>query len=654
MTPAKTLVSLLATNARVDQYIGYLEADQVERRVSYAELEQRALGILWHLQQLGARRGDHLIIFLNNNEAFIDGFWGALAGGIIPVPLAVGISDEHRLKLLRVARQLGQPYLYTDRKSLDRLLAFASESGAAELGRQLAERAFVIDELTEISRRADPVDARPDDTAFIQYSSGSTSAPKGVVLSHANILANTHGATVATGYRPGDVSLSWMPLTHDMGLIGMFIFMFASQMQVNLMPTELFVRRPLLWTSFLSRKKVTITASPNFGYRHYLKVLGERPLEAMDLSAVRVIYNGAEPISISLCDEFMDRLAPAGLARNSMFTVYGLAEASLAMTIPAPGAPYRSIHLDRHALTVGTATQAVAAGTADALELALLGRVIPHAELRIVDDDDRPVAADVVGHVQIRGDNVTCGYFKLPEINATSFTAGGWLRTGDLGLMHEAQLVITGRAKELIIINGQNYYPHDIESIAESVDGLELGKVVATGCRPEGAETDQLTIFVLHRGSIEDFLPLARDVARRVNEHSGLEVTRVVPVKRIPKTTSGKVQRTALAASLMAGEFDAELAAIAELQQASGEVVAVPVASIERQLLDIVREAMPGKRVDAEDNLFDVGANSLALIQIHEQIDQEFPGQVELAELFDYPTVRQLAGYLEKKAATWA
>jgi len=651
MTDAETLVELLVTRRPADRHIGYLEAEQVERRVSYAELQQRALGILRRLQRLGASRGEHLIIFLNDNEAFIDAFWAALAGGIVPVPLAVGISDEHRFKLLRVARQLGEPWLYTDARGLKRLETFAAEHDEQAAFEALRSRAFLIDDLEDVGRAADPVAVRPGDVAFIQYSSGSTSDPKGVVLTHRNILANTRGASAAAGFSDRDVSVSWMPLTHDMGLIGFFVMMFANRIQLNLMPTELFIRRPLLWTAFLSRKRATLSSSPNFGYRHFLKVLGERPVEGIDLSSVRLIFNGAEPISVELCDEFMDRLAPVGLAREAMCPVYGLAEASLAMTMPAPGSRYRGVRVDRHSLRVGDRVHELPDGDPGALALMRVGRAIPNSELRLVDDSDRAVAEGCVGHVQIRGDNVTSGYFRAPEANAAGFSADGWLRTGDLGFSHEGELVIAGRAKEIIFVNGQNYFPHDIEAIAQRAPGLELGKVAAAGCRPPGSDTEQLMLFVLHRGSLADFLPVAREVARLVNEHAGLEVARVVPIHRMPKTTSGKIQRVALEQALLAGEFDAELAELEQLRQAQPPAGAPATGEVENRIQAVIDELLAGKRVEPDDNLFEVGASSLALVQIHERIDREFPGQVELAELFDHPTVRQLARHLTRKLA---
>ena len=646
----RTLIDVLETNRSTPRAIHHLLGESEETVVPFGELYERALGILGHLQQRGAARGDKLVIFLNDNEQFIDGFWGALAGGIVPVPLAVGISDEHRHKLLRIAKRLGDPFLYTDRRNLDRLGAFAASVGEGATFERLARRVLPAGELGAARRSGEAARVAPDDVAFIQFSSGSTSEPKGVVLTHRNVLANCRGATAGAGFNERDVSLSWMPLTHDMGLLGKHIFMVANRIENYLMPTELFIRRPLLWLKFATERAATLLSSPNFGYRHFLKVLGERTLEAVDLSRVRLIFNGAEPISVELCEEFLARMAPHGLARRAMFPVYGLAEATLAVSFPALGSKLATVALDRGALGVGARATRVAAGGRDAVTFMSVGRSLPGTEVRIAGADRAALPDGTVGHLLIRGDNVTKGYYEAPALNATMITADGWLDTGDLGVVLDGQLYITGRAKEIIFVNGQNYYPHDLESIAQRAHGLELGKVVAAGCRPPGAESDELTFFVLHRGSLEEFLPVAAEITRLVNEHAGLEVAHVVPVKRIPKTTSGKLQRVALEEAFVAGEFATEVAELARLREAHHAHRAAGNA-VEARLKAICAAALPGKSVEVDDNLFEIGASSLTLIQIHEEIDREYPGLIELTELFDYPTVGQLAKHLAAKLA---
>ncbi|HEX7374503.1 MAG TPA: non-ribosomal peptide synthetase [Steroidobacteraceae bacterium] len=651
MIKYQTLPEMLDEHARGPGAIVYLEGEGAEKTLKLSELRRRALGILFHLQRIGARAGDKLILHVASNEQFIDAYWACLYGGIVPVPVAVGISDEHKHKLLRIAKQLGAPFLYTDRKLRERLASFAATIGEPDAWTALESRTFLIDQLDDISREGVPAKLTAGDVAFIQFSSGSTSEPKGVVLTHANILANAEGSRQATGFSPDDVSLSWMPLTHDMGLIGFHLFMMYAGVRQHLMPTDLFVRRALMWLKWCSDKGVTVTCSPNFGYRHCLRALGDKSLDEVRLDSVRLLFNGAEPISVELAEEFLDRMAPYGLKRTAMFPVYGLAEASLAISFPPVGAGYRYITVDRRSLGIGSQARFVGEGEPSALKIMCEGVAIPYARLRLVDDAGVAVADGVVGHLLIAGENVTRGYYENPAANAAAWTPDGWLRTGDLALQHMGELYVTGRAKEIIFVNGQNYYPHDLEALLQSEPGLDLGKVAAAGARMQGSSADELVLFILHRGDIRDFVALATRAMHRVNEHAGVEVARVVPVKRMPKTTSGKLQRNALAAALENGEFASELAAYDQAWAKLHGQGRAAAGRIEQQLKAIVDDAMPGKHIDVDENLFDVGASSLTLIQIHEKIDELYPGAVDLTELFDFPTIAELAKHLESKLA---
>lgn len=645
---APTLTALMEANRNASGQLTYLEGEREAYSVSFAGLYERALGILYRLQKLGLKPGDKLILFLASNEPFIDAFWAAILGGIVPVPVAPGLSDEHRHKLLRIARKLGAPYLYSERRLLERIGSFAAEHGLQPDFEALRKRVFLVDELDTLSRSGKPFRAAASDIAFIQFSSGSTSEPKGVVLTHANLMANVWGSSEAAGFSARDVSLSWMPLTHDMGLIGFHLVMFANRIHAHLMPTELFVRRPLLWLQFATRVRASILCSPNFGYRHYLKVLGDREPSGLDLSAVRLIFNGAEPISAELCDEFMTRLEPAGLQRSAMYPVYGLAEASLAVSFPVPGSPYRVRSLNRHRLGVDELAQPLDAGDRNALQLVSVGRAIPNTELRIASEDGVLAAPGSVGRIQIRGDNVTAGYFEDGAGNAAAFTGDGWLRTGDMGLVLDGELYITGREKEILFVNGQNYYPHDLERMVEDVPGLEQGKVVVAGVRPHGAPSEELVVFVLHRASVEDFVPLAREVAHRIGEHAGLEVDVVVPVRRIPKTTSGKVQRHLLEQEYLDGAFETELTELRRLRAAHSSSSS-PSDQIEQRLRSCCEAELEGRGIEVDESLFDIGASSLKLIAIHERIERLWPGVIDVTEIFEHPSIRELARLIEHK-----
>ncbi len=645
----RTLIDVLAANRDNDRGIVYLEAEGTERRVSYRALYARALVLLHKLQARECKRGDQLILFLNDNEKFIDGFWACLLGGVVPVPVAPGVSDEHRFKLFRIFAQLDRAHLYTDRKTLDRLATFADANSLGSQWARLKASAILLDRLDDSSAQGVVIDPDPDDIAFIQFSSGSTSEPKGVVLTHRNVIANVKAIIEGAEFTDDDVSLSWMPLTHDMGLIGFHLNMMAPSMNQHLMPTELFIRRPLLWLEAASDRRATILCSPNFGYKHFLKIFDSKGLDDVDLSCVRLIFNGAEPISIDLCEEFLSKMVRFGLRRCAMFPVYGLAEASLAVTFPVPGVEYQAVHVNRDALEVGRKVRFVEQGARDGMSFAKVGRPLRCCDLRITDDTGCELDAFAVGHVLIRGESVTRGYYNNDEASRAAITAEGWLDTGDLGFIADDALVITGRTKEIIFVNGQNYYPHDLEHIAERVEGLELGKVAVSGSRPAGAQTDELLVFVLFRGKLEDFVGLAVEVARVISEHAGVEVTHVIPVTRIPKTTSGKTQRHVLEKDYAAGAYEETLATLARLRAEAHEGSEITRTVIETRLKEIVDAALKDKCIGIHESLFEIGTSSLVLIEIHEGIEAIYPGQIDLTDLFDYPTIAELASHLETK-----
>jgi acyl-CoA synthetase (AMP-forming)/AMP-acid ligase II len=642
-----TLISLLPVREPGrDRGILFITGGDAQRRLDFAGLEAGAEEVLGQLQALGFGPGDELVLYCDDNERFLRTFWACLLGGIVPVPVAVGPSEDHARKLANIHASLKRPRCATTRAAAGRLAGFRGVLGAPL--EALLDSVVHLDELPPPTAPGRRHPVQPGDVAFIQFSSGSTSAPKGVVLTHANVVTNIQGSIEAGRFTADDRALSWMPLTHDMGLIGFHLTMLAADIEHAIMDTALFVRRPLLWLEKAGELGSSVLCSPNFGYKHALRRFASRGLGGVDLSRVRLIFNGAEPISVELAREFMETLAPWGLPANTMYCVYGLAEASLAVTFPEPGTPVTSVTVERHGLAVGAAVRPAGSDDPDAITFARLGRVVPGCELRICDDEDRELGPDTVGHVQIRGGNVTGGYYGGADANRDTFADGGWLRTGDLGFIADGELVITGRSRDLIFVNGQNYYPSDLENLAEELEDLELGKVVVAGTTgPESGE-DRILAFVLHRGEADRLAPLAAELRRHLGQRTGLELHEVIPVPRIPKTTSGKVQRHRLVTAYLDGEFDASLAALRD--DSSGVVQEnVAEAGLEQRLLDICNAVVEEREVHAEDNLFELGISSLALAEIHGRIDDAWPGQVDIADVFEYPSVRELAAWLEPR-----
>lgn len=639
-----TLTDLVAEARGRERHIRFIDGEHDESVVPFADLWDRARTLLGSLQSRGMQPGDELVIFSQSNENFVIAFWAAILGGIVPVPVAVGISDEHRSKLFRILRQLKRGTLFTDSSLLERLVDFARERHLKDVLVLLESRTILMGDVGT-GDSGQVFDASPEDPAFIQYSSGSTSDPKGVCLTHRNLCTNIRAIIEATQWMQDDQSLSWMPLTHDMGLIGYHLSVMAAGMNHALMDTSVFVRRPLLWMSKANELRATQLCSPNFGYKHFLKLFDRKGLADLDLSCVKLILNGAEPISYDLCEDFLSALAPHGLKRSAMYPVYGLAEATVGVSLGTPGDEYSRITVNRHSLRIGEAFEVAQPGDADAVSFIKVGNAIRDCEIRLVDNDDVILDDGRVGNIQLHGASVTAKIYGDSQATRELFTGDGWLRTGDCGVFVDKQLVITGRLKDIIIVNGQNYYPHDIEEIAAQIDGLDLGRVVVAGATTTASQTEELLAFILYRKDVADFSGIVDDVRRVIGEQTGLEVDHVIPVPRIPKTTSGKVQRAHLLRDYLDGAFDD----VIEVLRSSGEATAaMDDDALVAELELICREFSKERRIGPDDNLFEVGVSSLTLTEITLAIDERYPGKLDISDLFDYPTLREIAAFLRR------
>ena len=655
----RTLTALLEARASSEFGITFITAADSEKRVPYHELFQLAKTRLGQFHAAGVAAGDYLIIQRADNEEFLVSFWACLLGGIVAVPVAPGNTAEHRHKLFRIANKLETAWLCADKDNAVRVQKFASELNLDDEWKQLSSR-LVSDDApgqTDVLIHK----TTPDEPAFIQFSSGSTGTPKGVVLTHRNLTANIDAIIEGMAVQPKDRYLSWMPLTHDMGLIGFHLTPLAADGEQFLMPTELFVRRPQLWLAKAAEHRISALSSPNFGYQHFLKTFKAENTEHLDLSSVRLIFNGAEPISVDLCRSFMQSLQAAKLDQNAMFPVYGLAEASLAVSFPAHVKRFNTLSVARDALGIGekTADNIVSNETSSASSLSFVsvGSPINHVSVKIATDRGEPFATGTTGHIFIKGDSVTKGYFRDDELNASSISPNGWLDTGDLGFFHQDQLYITGRAKDIIFVSGQNVYPHDLEEIVFAKGIVERGKLAISSKRSDTGDREELIAFVMHRGGRDVFEGVASGITRELGESAGVRVDRIVAVPRLPKTTSGKVQRYVLLKGLESGDYEVVISNTPESDTDEGMASDVKISdvtssdlSITEQLQAICVAKTEGMNVGVDDNLFDLGISSLMLAEIHATIEETWPGRVDVTDLFDYPTVSELAIFLERES----
>ncbi|WP_157172032.1 AMP-binding protein, partial [Nocardia higoensis] len=363
-------------------------------------------------------------------------------------------------------------------------------------------------------------------------------------ITHANLAANCVQIGRAASMRPGETWVGWLPLHHDMGLIGGFLNPMYQGTDAVLMPPNRFLRRPADWLRAVHTYRGAFTAAPNFAYGYTAARVTDEELAGLDLSSWRFLFCGAEPIHPPTVQRFVDRFRAHGLPADALVPCYGMAEASLAVTVSRPHSPVAYDSISRHALTVDGIAVDVPADDPDALQIADCGEPVAGTEVRIVDTDGALCGDDVAGRIQFRGPSTTPGYYRLPEVTAQA-RDGDWWDTGDIGYLRAGRLRITGRQKDLIIIRGANHPPTDFEIAAESVPGVRPGGVAAVGSPDAQGGSEELHLVVESALPDSEYEPLRRAVRVAVSKRTGIlpaEVV-VVPPRSIPKTTSGKVQR---------------------------------------------------------------------------------------------------------------
>ena len=636
----KTLNDLFHDQAEKNGYIRFVEVKSIEHERQFDEFADEVYKCLGFFQNHGIKIKDEVVINTKSNHKFLIAFWAAILGGMIPIPVAVGVGDEHKRKLLKILNRLKNPTLITDDKVQERLVSFIESND---------EHTDLIDSIEnsviniESSQNGQLYTSREEDIAFIQYSSGSTSEPKGITLTHKNLVTNISAIAKGLNLQSSDIGISWMPLTHDMGLIGTHMTLFSYGLSQIIMDTDLFIKKPLMWLQQTSKYRASILTSPNFGYKHLLKIHERRPLKDIDLSSVRLLINGAESISVSLCNEFLEKMKVFGLKKETMFPVYGLAEATLGVSFPETGKVFDFINLDRKSL-INEGLCIESKSKNNEFLFMMHGKPIEDCDYRIVDDKGEEVPGNNVGNIVIKGDNVTKSIYQDKELSKNLYDKDGWLKTGDCGAICNDQLIITGRKKELIIVNGQNYFPNDIEDVIIRGGSFDLGKIVAVGAINPEDTNDQLIVFVLYRSDLNTFKSIAEEIRRIVIQHLGIEIDYVIPIKKIPKTTSGKIQRTILSNNFIDGIYNDYISPkrrITKIPDSSSDYL--------ETLIAITNDYSKEFKVTENDNLFEVGISSLTLSEIMMAIDEVYPDKINLDDIFDNPTLKELSKLLQTR-----
>ena len=556
MAMPRTLPEALAQAARAGGGFCFT-ADGVDRHRSYAEVRLASFRIARSLRASGLRRGDLVALVLGDAEQFLEALFGASMAGVIPAslyPPATASGD-----LSRYMDLTGGIMRASSARAVITSGALAPAFNALRTTCPDLSLVFASDTL---DAPAIEPDAPPtlDDIAFVQFTSGSTATPKGVALTHRNVSANVDAMNgpdgVATG--EGDVAVSWLPLNHDMGLVGMALGPLYAGRSGVLMTPQAFVKRPVEWLRALTRHKGTISFAPNFAFDLCVRRVKERDLQGLDLSRWRVAGCGAEPVHAPTLAAFAAKFAPVGFRATSFLPSYGLAEHVLAATFSPRGRAPRIETLSAEELTEHRIARPAHEGSL-AVTLVSCGRPFPGHGIQIVSEDGRRLPERQVGQIVLSGPSVMLGYYRDARLTAETVREG-WLHTGDLGYLSDGELYVCGRAKDVIIVNGRKYHPQDFEWAVDSLAGVRRGRVVAFGTAAPG-RPDRVVIVVEPSGTVSG-IALTGAIRQQVSDLFGIYVDDVVlvPSGTVGRTTSGKVQRTVTKARYERGQLPDERA----------------------------------------------------------------------------------------------
>jgi 1-acyl-sn-glycerol-3-phosphate acyltransferase len=552
----RTLVEALRWHADADPariHVFLREEDGHERPISYGELVRESAAVAAGLHARGIEAGDRVAIMLRSEAAFFSAFFGALMAGGVPVPIYPPFRPER-------IEEYGRRQIGILRNAEARLLITFSE--AERVANLLRARVPSLLAVTVTERLAQPGAPAPvirlgaGDPALIQYTSGSTGDPKGVLLTHANLLANIRAIGDAIAIRPDDVAVSWLPLYHDMGLIGTWLGALYFGVPVVIMSPLAFLSRPSRWLAALHAHRATLSPAPNFAFDLCVRKVRDEEIRGLDLSAWRLALNGSEPVSPETIERFTARFDAYGFRRESMCPVYGLAESSVALTVPLLGRPPRIDCVSRETFQRTRRARPAAPDEPAPLRFVACGRPLRGHEVRIVDAAGEPVDERVEGRIEFRGPSVTAGYFRNPAATRAALH-DGWMDSGDLGYWGEGDLFITGRVKDIIIKAGRNLYPQEVEETVGDVPGVRKGCVAAFGVPDPEIGTERLVVIAESRETdprVQERLRAA--VIDRVVTALGIppDSVQIAAPGAVLKTSSGKIRRSATREAYLRGE----------------------------------------------------------------------------------------------------
>lgn len=627
----------------------FINAKGDEDFLSYPQLVEKAQKYLKGLYQKGLKHGDKLIIIVEDSKEFYISFWACIFGGIIAVPVSQPTSWE--------VGSTGLERLTKIWNELDKAVVLIEEENREGYGS--LQKSIVFDGFKFIStkellsnEKAEIYKSTPNDIIHLQFSSGSTGSPKGVQLTNKNILSSVTGTVQYCGLTSDDIVFTWLPQTHNMGVFGPYMLGMNSGSNVMILAASTFVSSPDIYLKKITLHKGTWICCSNFAFDWMVEKVPDEMLSELDLSSLRIAFNGSEPISSEVVNRFLNKFSKYGFKDGVILPAYGMSESTLAITIHPPNTSNKFEKISRQELLKNNkAVKAYLNNSKDIIEFANIGKPINGVSIRIADEKGDILNENEIGEIQAKGEIVTSGYYNSKEKNEELFV-DGWLRTGDLGYITDGTLVITGRMKDILIIRGENYIVHDLEEIIYKLNVVNRGAIAFIGNFNARTQEEELLLFIQSKFEIDNFIKLRQIAINAIQSSLGIKISHVIPIDKIPKTGSGKIHRFKLKKDYEDMLYENIIEQINNQIQCTiipEKVIHLP----QNDLEDFLRKSwsellkIPVDKISVEDSFMELGGNSVMSYQLLGKM-QKYLNRPLGPEIFiKCKTISQISEYID-------
>ena len=618
----------------VDKGIYVVDIERNENFISYKKLYDNSLKLLNQLQINNFHENDMVILQISGIEEYLYSFWACVLGGMTPVPIPVIKRNEDIDKLFKIMEVLNHPRIITNYNLIEIL---DDNTCTDEIDKKYDLEKIIVNynEFKFESATGTIIEKDENDTGIMQFSSGTTGIPKGVICTNKGLLNNIEAIISAYEVTSEKCFGTWMPITHNSGLILFHLApMFAGCNQCLVEPLT-FSQDPTIWLDIIHKYKINITFSPNFGYQVLLDNLKTAKLKEWDLSSVDIIVNAAEPISDELCSRFISNLKEYKIKEDVMRPCYGLTESCLLVSYSKE---VKAITIDRNQISIGDSIKETQRDDKKGNTFVAVGSPVGDFEIRICDEHNNVLNEKTIGKVQIKSICNTPGYYNKPDITKELITSDNWMNTGDIGFLYQGELVVIGRTKDIIFINGQNFYSQDKALNSDSV------KCIACGIHNDKQETEECVIFVYGALNPNEFNLVKKRILDIISRKLGIGIRLIIPVNNIPTTSSGKVQRFKMVQNYIEGIYDELTTEFSE--KLNNDINSNITNSKYYELLRSLWEKNLGlKDFNSDDNFFNLGGNSFKVMNVFSELKKNF--DITLYDLYKYQSFKELIEWLE-------